>query len=125
MKFLKSIGLYFVYPIIIFLLGILFYMWFMDYFYPNKYDKIGKQDMFLEESAMEVSDTMEKITTCDTQCIVIENNLRTGEKLESIQPLPDKFWGMTRTMLENSLKEYEISPTLAYEDMESMSLAPK
>lgn len=116
MKILKSIGLYFVYPLIVFLLGILFHWWFMDYFYPNKYDKISKEDIFMEESVLEVSDSLEKITTCDTQCLIIEKDLNTGNEKEIKQQLPDKYWGMTRTMLEYALKEYEVSPTL--EDQE-------
>ena len=112
MKILKSIGLYFVYPLITFILGILAYRWFVDYFYPNKYDKMGKENTFMEQSMIPVSDTMEKITTCDTKCIIIEYDMKTGEEKEKTEPLADKYWGMTRSSLERALKEYENSPTL-------------
>ena len=123
MKILKSIGLYFVYPLVAFILGILFSMWFMDYFYPHKYDKIGKQNTFLEQSAVAVSDTMEKITTCDTKCILTEYDMQTGEKKESTVALADKYWGMTRTSLEGALKEYEASPTLEDQEKGFVSLS--
>lgn len=116
MKILKSIGLYVIYPFITFILGILAYMWFMDFFYPNKIEINDKRDTFLEQSAIEVSDTLEKITTCDTSCIMFEYDMKSGEKKENIIQLPDKYWGMTRDTLQTALEEYQLAPTL--EDQE-------
>ena len=116
MKILKSIGLYFIYPFITFILGILLYMWFVDYFYPNKYDTMDKKNTFMEQSMIEVSEIPEKITTCDTKCITIEYDMVHNSKTSKESILPDKFWGMTRDSLEEALEEYEISPTL--EDQE-------
>ena len=42
MKILKSIGLYFVYPFMMFLLGIFSHILYLDYFYPNKYNVLGE-----------------------------------------------------------------------------------
>lgn len=116
MKILKSISLYFIYPFITFILGILAYMWFMDYFYPNKYDTMEKKNTFMEQSMIEVSENPEKITTCDTKCITIEYDMVNQTKTSTEGVLPDKYWGMTREALEESLEEYQISPTL--EDQE-------
>ena len=116
MKILKSIGLYFIYPLITFILGFLVYMMFMDYFYPNKYDKIEKDNMLMSQDVIAASDTLDKITTCDTLCVLAEHDLKTGNITETTVDLPDKYWGMTRAALEEALAEYQYSPTL--EDQE-------
>ena len=123
MKILKSIGLYFVYPLITFVLGILSYMLFVDYFYPNKYDKINEESRFLTQNMVEASDSMNKITTCDTLCILAEHDLRTGNIIETTIELPDKYWGMTRTALEEALEEYQYSPTLEDQEKGFVSLS--
>lgn len=123
MKILKSIGLYFVYPLLTFILGILFYMWFMDYFYPNKYDNIEKKNTFMEQSVIEVSETPQKITTCDTRLITIENDLANNSRTSQESSLPDKYWGMTREALQSALEEYQISPTLEDQEKGFLSLS--
>ena len=115
MKHLKSIGLYFVYPLITFILGILTHIAYLDYFYPNKYAE-AKEIYYLEDSSYEVSNLSSKITTCDTKCIVIEYNIEDHTKTETENKLPDKYLGMERKHLEDALKDYIQNPTL--EDME-------
>ncbi|MBR5578073.1 MAG: hypothetical protein IKW28_03645 [Lachnospiraceae bacterium] len=123
MKILKSIGLYFVYPLITFILGFLIHMLFVDYFYPNKYDKMEEDSRLLTENMVVVSDSMDKITTCDTLCILEEHDLRTGNITEKTIDLPDKYWGMTRTALEQALEEYQYSPTLEDQEKGFVSLS--
>ena len=115
MKILKSIGLYFVYPFLTFLLGIFTHMGYVNYFYPNKYNKL-QESYFLEESSYEVSELSEKITTCDTKYIIVEHNLSDQTECIIEDKIPDKYLGMTRENLEEALFDYQQNPTL--EDIE-------
>ena len=62
MKILKSIGLYFIYPFVTFLLGIFTHIAYLDYFYPNKYN-FSEKSYLLEEADYEVAGLTSKITT--------------------------------------------------------------
>lgn len=115
MKILKSIGLYFVYPLFTFILGILAHIGYLNYFYPNKYAQ-PQETYFLEDSSYEVSGMLQQITTCDTRYIIIEHNLEDNSETESENRMPDKYLGMNRNRLEEALDEYQQNPTL--EDME-------
>lgn len=115
MKILKSISLYFVYPFTTFILGIFTHIGYLNYFYPNKYIP-QKNSYFLEDSSYEVSYIPKEITTCDTRYIITEYNTKENTTIEIEQELPEKYLGMTRNNLEDSLDEYQQNPTL--EDLE-------
>lgn len=117
MKILKSIGLYFVYPLTTFILGIFTHIGYLNYFYPNKYAP-KEESFFLEDTntAYEVSNFPQTITTCDTKYIIVEYNVKENTKKETIEKIPEKYLGMTRDTLQEALKEYQQNPTL--EDIE-------
>ena len=115
MKILKSIGLYFVYPFTTFILGIFTHIGYLNYFYPNKYVP-QKNSYFLEDNSYEVSYIPKEITTCDTRYIITEYNAKENTTTEIEQEIPEKYLGMTRNNLEDSLDDYQQNPTL--EDME-------
>ncbi len=115
MKILKSIGLYFAYPLLTFILGIFTHMGYIKYFYPNKYIR-QEETYFIEDSASEVSNLSETITTCDTVYSIVEYNLKENSETEYKEKIPDKYLGMTRQTLEEALHEYCSHPTL--EDVE-------
>ena len=115
MKILKSIGLYFVYPFLTFILGIFTHIGYLNYFYPNKYTP-QKESYFLEDTTYEVSNISKTITTCDTKYIIIEYNAKENSKNEIEEKIPEKYLGMTRDNLEEALMEYQKNPTL--EDIE-------
>lgn len=115
MKILKSIGLYFVYPFLTFILGIFTHIGYLNYFYPYKYAP-QKESYFLEDTTHEVSNIPKEITTCDTRYIIVEYNAKENTKKETEEKLPEKYLGMSRHDLEEALKEYQQNPTL--EDVE-------
>ncbi len=115
MKILKSIGLYFIYPFLMFLLGIFAHMGYVKYFYPNKYIR-QEETYFLEDSSLEAVNTTETITTCDTAYYVVEYNLGDNSEKEYQEKIPDKYLGMNRQTLQEALEEYCNHPTL--EDVE-------
>ena len=115
MKILKSIGLYFIYPFVTFLLGIFTHIAYLDYFYPNKYN-FPEKSYLLEEADYEVAGLTSKITTCDTRYIITEHNIKDNTEVVDEAKMPDKYLGMDRKTLENALMEYQNNPTL--EDIE-------
>ena len=115
MKILKSIGLYFVYPFLTFLLGIFTHIGYLKYFYPNKYVP-QENSYFIEDSTYEVAKIDNNITTCDTRYVIVEYNAGENTEVEKEEELPEKYWGMNRDTLSESLEEYEKNPTL--EDIE-------
>ena len=115
MKILKSIGLYFVYPFVTFVLGIFTHIVYLEYFYPNKYETL-QESYYIEDSSYEVSNLSKNITTCDTKYIVIEHNIENNTETTSETKVPDKFLGMNRVTLQDALDEYRNNPTL--EDIE-------
>lgn len=116
MKILKSIGLYFVYPFLTFILGILTHIGYLNYFYPNKYTL--QEPPYVEEEfiTQESASISSGITSCDTIYILTEYNITDNSKNEHQEQLPDMYLGMTREALENAINEYQQNPTL--EDLE-------
>lgn len=115
MRILKSIGLYFIYPFLMFLLGILAHIAYVGYFYPNRY-AIPEETYYVEDSVSQVSKLSEPVTTCDTDYYIMEYDLSTKQETQVKEKLPDKYSGMTRQALEEAIQEYSAHPTL--EDME-------
>lgn len=123
MKILKSIGLYFVYPVTMFLLGFFTHVWYIDFFYPNKNTDITfPNTMYTEQKMNTVANTPQQITTCDTDYIIVEYNVVNNTQNQSFGQLPEKYLGMTRQQLENELKEYELSPNLEDQEKGFVSL---
>lgn len=121
MKILKGIGLYFVYPLVMFLLGFFCHMAYSNYFYPHKNQRISSSN-YASEDLVEVTETQDKITTCDTMYVVIEYNLLDKTQNKTTKSLPEKYLGMTREKLEEALMEYESNPTLADQEKGFISL---
>ena len=65
MKILKSIGLYFVLPIIFIIMGILVHMLYLELFYPNKYAQPLESSFLTEESREVVSSSESNVAKTD------------------------------------------------------------
>lgn len=122
MKILKGIGLYFVYPFTTFLLGFFCHMAYSNFFYPNRNTASNQNINYYEEPVVEVSESEDKITTCDTQYVVIEYNLMDKSQNKITKKLPEKYLGMTRNKLEEALMDYESNPTLEDQEKGFISL---
>ena len=106
MKILKSISLYFVYPLAMFFLGFFSHMAYVEFFYPNRYtNQVQKPAAYEEEAVTQVAETPGEITTCDTRYVVIEYDLEKEKKESSTGQLPEKYLGMTRDKLQEALEE--------------------
>ena len=65
MKILKSLGLYFVLPIIFIVLGILMHIVYLEFFYRNKYNSSSESSFLTEESKAVVSSSESNIAKTD------------------------------------------------------------
>lgn len=122
---MKSISLYFIYPLVMFLLGFFSHMAYADFFYPNRYQKqnhVQEETVDPQKQTVQVAETGSEITTCDTNYVVVEYNLAENSQESTSGQLPEKYLGMTREKLEEALKDYELNPTLEDQEKGFLSL---
>ena len=102
MKYLYRISLSFMILTILsaLLLGFL-------YFYRHE-DSEQKEDILQIKETV----TESNITNCDTEYVVLELDVKTGESVSMVEPIPSKYIGKTREELLSLLEEEERSPTL-------------
>ena len=132
MKFVKRISLFFIYPLTMYSLGFLSNMMLDDFFYPGnlsietEVNQMPKENDAKEMQGplpLEVAALQEPVITADTRYIVVDYDIVTEEVT------PDKYIGLGREKLEEALKEYEVSPSLAdlengFESIELLSFSP-
>ncbi len=120
---MKSISLYFVYPVAMFLMGFFSHMAYVEFFYPNRHtEQVQPPVVYKEETVARVAETPGEITTCDTSYVVVEYNMENEEQESTAGKLPEKYLGMTRDKLQDALKEYELNPTLEDQEKGFLSL---
>lgn len=126
MKILKSISLYFIYPLAMFLLGFFSHMAYAEFFYPHRYDTQVQESVpeiqGEDDTVVQVAERGGEITTCDTDYVVVEYNLGENTQESTTGQLPEKYLGMTREKLEEALEEYEMNPTLEDQEKGFLSL---
>lgn len=131
MKFVKGISLFFIYPLIMFCLGMYTGIIFQDYFYPGK-DLYGRQEMVLDipQSEVEVQNSpetnvpveksipivetilKEEVLNTDTEYVLEEMDVKKGTSVETEWKIPVKYIGMNRERFLEAMDEYELSPPL-------------
>lgn len=102
MKVAKSIGLFFLYPLSMFLLGGFSFFLMETFFYP------GKQPEIVEEVASEEK----QVLTSDTQYVIIEADLLDGSSVETTWNIPEQYIGMNRDRFVEAMENYEQNPPL-------------
>ena len=80
MKILKSIGLYFVLPVIFIIFGIMLHIVYLEFFYPNKYKTIENNNFLTEESTAVVSSSKNNIAKTDFEEEAISDTEETVEE---------------------------------------------
>lgn len=105
MKYLYRISLSFMILTILsaLLLGFL-------YFYPQG----NKGNSEKEEEKLQILETVTEsdATDCDTEYVILELDVNTGENVSIVEPIPSKYIGKTKEELIRLLEEEERSPTL-------------
>lgn len=77
------------------------------YFYRHEDSEQKKDIPQVKETVTESN-----ITNCDTEYVVLELDVKTGESVSLVEPIPSKYIGKTREELLSLLEEEERSPTL-------------
>lgn len=145
MKFVKSIGLFFVYPVVMLGLGFYAGVEASHFFYPGDQSKYTRQEMeqrndFSQEESIwenassgEVSEEWEDICTdyglvtrevgmssetlcVDTKYILEETDITNQTVVETTWRLPDKYIGMNREQFLEAMENYEAFPPLAEQE---------
>ncbi len=117
MKVMKSIGLFFLYPLTMYLLGGVSFLLMNQYFYAPKEAEEKEQPMQIvaeetSEQAEQIIVEDKQILTSDTQYVIIETDLRDGSSVETTWEVPEKYIGMDRDSFVEAMAEYEQSPPL-------------
>ncbi|MBE5868137.1 MAG: hypothetical protein E7293_04145 [Lachnospiraceae bacterium] len=132
MKFVKGISLFFVYPVLMFGLGIYTGVSAYQFFYPG--DKVVQEnqwqgntdssmeghlkesglDKFLQPDKTPAVETSKKadVLTADTEYILREVDVRKGTAVETVWDVPQRYLGMNRETFVDTMEDYEISPPL-------------
>jgi len=116
MKFVRGISLFFILPVLIFMLGLFLGGQFSDFFYPGGQPIEIKE----EEEASEVrkvqfraaAATEEQVIDADTIYIVEEADLRRDTCIEMETKLPEKYIGMNRDEFVKAMEDYQLAPPL-------------
>ena len=114
---MKSIGLFFLYPLTMYLLGGVSFLLMNQYFYAPKEGEEKEQPMQIvaeetSEQAEQIIVEDKQILTSDTQYVIIETDLRDGSSVETTWEVPEKYIGMDRDSFVEAMAEYEQSPPL-------------
>ena len=102
MKVVKSIGLFFLYPLIIFFLGGFSFYFMETYFYPESQP----------EAVEQVATEEKQVLTSDTQYVIIEADLINGSSEETTCNIPEQYIGMNRDKFVETMQSYEQNPPL-------------
>lgn len=149
MKFVKSISLFFLYPMLMFVAGVFTGLLFYRFFYPgnngysdhpiqknimNTVDFEKESEITAESvaSSPEYVETIQKEATLtkDTIYSLIEVDIISGASHEFIYTMPEKYIGMNRDLFLGAMDAYEASPPLkeierGFTDLEVISFSPE
>ena len=141
MKFVKRISLFFVYPLIVFGLGMLSGIWSVYFFYPGvmagtddqtepeiEYRRMVQENLqsLRETSDLSVQDegalpdslsleaaAQSETLNVDTQYVIEEADILRKTVVETSGKLPGKYIGMDREQFLDAMEEYEAFPPLS------------
>lgn len=145
MKVLKGISLFFVYPMIMFLLGFGCGVKTEHFFYPGKYilsdEDYQTREIVYETTVLESPDTdtsntdeilevsSDAETLCaDTEYVLEEVDVLKKTSVETTKDLPQQYLGMDREQFMDAMEEYESAPPLVeqkrgFESLEVLSFS--
>lgn len=136
MKFVKGISLFFIYPLIMFGLGIYTGIAFEDFFYPGR--NAGANQIQESQIPVQIAETRgqtglgegtseeetgeddavetilkEDVLTADTEYVLEEVDIKKGTSVETVWKVPEKYIGMNRDRFVKAMDEYSLSPPLS------------
>lgn len=111
MRFVKGISLFFLYPCMMFFIGIYLGVETERYFYPGKQDVV--QEEKIEESIQPAAVEEKEILTADTEYVLEEFDTKRGSVVETVTKVPEKYLGMDRETFVQSMDLYAHTPPLS------------
>jgi len=117
MKVMKSIGLFFLYPLTMYLLGGISFLLMNHYFYSSEKneEQVLPEQIEVEETTGEAEQIIVEdiqVLTSDTEYVIIETDLRDGSSVETTWEVPEMYIGMDRDSFVEAMSEYEKTPPL-------------
>lgn len=133
MKFVKSISLFFLYPLFMFGIGVYVGVQTTHFFYPGtglqqqvqirqmnqkqeveikELPEVDEKPVPFEELSVEVNSSGETLCV-DTEYILEETDVVTGSVVETVEKLPDKYIGLNREQFMEAMRNYELFPPLS------------
>lgn len=133
MKFVKSISLFFVYPVAMFGIGFWLGVETSHFFYPGEKQEyqiqVSRQESTLKEPTVQESTLQDYAskepeyvtqaaslseTLCvDTELVIAETDVDNGTVVETTGRLPDKYIGLDREQFLVAMANYEMFPPLS------------
>lgn len=132
MRVVKGISLFFLYPLLMFSLGVYVGVQTTHFFYPgtslqpqiqsgeiNQNQEIEiVEEPVTDEVTLPVEETVEvnasEETLCvDTEYVLEETDIVTGSVVETVSKLPDKYVGLDREQFIEAMRNYELFPPLS------------
>ena len=132
MKVLKGIGLFFVYPVAMLLVGFWGGVQAANYFYPGDVAKephaeVQEARETQEEPTVEESEQVQEPTdsavksvsaqretlSADTEYVLLETDILRGTEVETIWKLPSPYIGMDREQFLSAMENYSNFPPLS------------
>jgi len=131
MKVVKGISLFFLYPLVMFGLGMYAGVQTTHFFYPGAGLEVQVRELkqmqeteaeeppvleqsqeLVEEVVVEVNSSQETLCV-DTRYVVEETDIVTGSVVETVWKLPDKYVGLNREQFIEAMDTYELFPPLS------------
>lgn len=128
MKFVKSISLFFVYPVAMFGIGFWLGVETSHFFYPGEKQEyqiqVPREEPAVQESSVQqqAARESERVTQAaslsetlcvDTEYIIAETDVDNGTVVETTGRLPDKYIGLDREQFLAAMANYEMFPPLS------------
>lgn len=115
---MKSISLFFVYPVLMFGIGFWLGVESTHFFYPGEVSEYEVQELPEgtglpePEPVTQVASVTETLCV-DTEYVMEETDIDNGTVVETTGRLPDKFIGLNREQFLSAMKNYEMFPPLS------------
>lgn len=124
MKFVKGIGLFFIYPLTMLAIGFYAGAWTFRYFYPGAVQPdrsvqeaapVPEPDKDMQEEALYAASSSETLYV-GTEYVLEETDILHHTVVETTWRLPDKYVGMNREQFLAAMDIYAASPPLSEQE---------
>lgn len=124
MKFVKGIGLFFIYPLTMLAIGFYAGAWTFRYFYPGAVQPdrsvqeaapVPEPDKDMQEEALYAASSSETLYV-GTEYVLEETDILHHTVVETTWRLPDKYVGMNREQFIAAMDIYAASPPLSEQE---------